>query len=38
MTGKLKPLIEVEAPLDRLPELAKALTERAFVGKAVIHF
>jgi NADPH:quinone reductase-like Zn-dependent oxidoreductase len=36
--GKLKPLVEVEAPLERLPELAKGLTERAFVGKAVILF
>lgn len=36
--GKLRPLIEVEAPLARIPELAQALTDRAFVGKAVIHF
>jgi NADPH:quinone reductase-like Zn-dependent oxidoreductase len=36
--GRLRPLVDVEAPLDRLPELAKALTDRAFVGKAVITF
>lgn len=36
--GKLRPLIEVEAPLARIGELAQALTERSFVGKAVIHF
>jgi NADPH:quinone reductase-like Zn-dependent oxidoreductase len=36
--GTLRPLIEVEAPLDRIAELAKALTDRAFAGKAVITF
>jgi NADPH:quinone reductase-like Zn-dependent oxidoreductase len=36
--GKLRPLIEVEAPLERISELAKALTDRAFPGKAVITF
>jgi NADPH:quinone reductase len=34
--GKLRPLIEVVAPLERIGELAKALTDRAFSGKAVI--
>lgn len=36
--GKLRPLVEVEAPLDRLPEIAKGLIDRAYVGKAVITF
>lgn len=36
--GKLRPLIEVEAPLERISELAKSLTDRTFVGKAVITF
>jgi NADPH:quinone reductase-like Zn-dependent oxidoreductase len=36
--GKLRPLIEIEAPLARISEVAQALTERGFVGKAVITF
>lgn len=36
--GKLRPLVEIEAPLARISELAKALTDRSFVGKAVITF
>ncbi len=35
---KLVPLIDVEAPLDRIGETAAALVERKFVGKAVILF
>ena len=35
---KLRPLVEIEAPLARISELAKALTDRSFVGKAVITF
>lgn len=36
--GKLRPLIEIEAPLARISEIAQALTDRSFVGKAVITF
>ena len=36
--GRLRPLIEVVAPLDRIPDVAKALMDRAFSGKAVITF
>jgi NADPH:quinone reductase-like Zn-dependent oxidoreductase len=36
--GKLRPLIDVVAPLERIAELAKGLTDRAFSGKAVITF
>jgi NADPH2:quinone reductase len=36
--GKLRPLVEVVAPLDRISEVAKALVDRAFSGKAVITF
>ncbi|MFT3765968.1 MAG: zinc-binding dehydrogenase [Minicystis sp.] len=36
--GKLRPLVEIEAPLDRISEIAQSLTERGFVGKAVITF
>jgi len=35
---KLRPLIEVVAPLERISETAKALIDRAFSGKAVITF
>jgi NADPH:quinone reductase-like Zn-dependent oxidoreductase len=35
---KLRPLIEIEAPLDRISEIAQALTDRKYVGKAVITF
>ena len=36
--GTLRPLIEIVAPMERIPELAKALIDRAFSGKAVITF
>lgn len=36
--GSLRPLIEIEAPLDRISELAQKLTDRKFTGKAVINF
>jgi NADPH:quinone reductase len=36
--GTLKPLVEVEAPLERISEVAQALIDRTFVGKAVITF
>jgi NADPH:quinone reductase len=36
--GKLRPLVAMEAPLARLPEVARALMDRGFAGKAVILF
>jgi NADPH:quinone reductase len=36
--GKLRPLIDVVAPLERVSELAKALMDRSFSGKAVVTF
>jgi NADPH:quinone reductase len=36
--GKLRPLIDVVAPLERIPELAKGLMDRSFSGKAVVTF
>ena len=36
--GKLRPLVEIEAPLARISELAQALIDQSFVGKAVITF
>lgn len=36
--GSLRPLIEIEASIDRLPEIAQQLTDRKFTGKAVINF
>jgi NADPH:quinone reductase-like Zn-dependent oxidoreductase len=36
--GTLRPLVAQEAPLARLPEVARALTSRDFAGKAVILF
>jgi NADPH2:quinone reductase len=35
--GKLKPQIEVEANWEKVAEITAALTERKFVGKAVLH-
>lgn len=34
--GKLRPLVDVVAPLDRVSELAQRLVDRAFHGKAVV--
>jgi NADPH:quinone reductase-like Zn-dependent oxidoreductase len=36
--GKLRPRIDVVAPLDRMPEVAQSLVDRAFHGKAVVTF
>lgn len=36
--GALRPLIEIEASLEKLPEVAQKLTDRKFTGKAVINF
>jgi NADPH:quinone reductase-like Zn-dependent oxidoreductase len=36
-TGKLTPHIEVEAPWEKVAEVAQGLVNRKFVGKAVLH-
>jgi NADPH:quinone reductase-like Zn-dependent oxidoreductase len=38
VAGKLRPLVDKVVALEALPDLARALTERAFTGKAVVSF
>lgn len=36
-TGQLQTHVEVEEPWDKVVEVTQALTDRRYVGKAVLH-
>jgi NADPH2:quinone reductase len=36
--GKLEPHIDIQEPWTKIAEIAQKLTDRQFIGKAVLHF